>query len=68
MSRQQQKQAVTNAVAEAEEQVSFRLVDDLQSVGVNVQDIKKLQEAGYTTIGFVTQDLIKARLIIFEIW
>ena len=51
MSRQQQKQAVTTTAAEAEDVQSFRLVDDLQSVGVNVQDIKKLQEAGYTTIG-----------------
>jgi len=34
---------------------SFRLIDDLQSAGINVADIKKLQEAGLATIGSVLQ-------------
>eukprot|EP01039_Chlorochromonas_danica_P006180 gene6180-6815_t len=34
---------------------TFRLVTELQSAGVNVSDIKKLQEAGYVTIGSVLQ-------------
>jgi meiotic recombination protein DMC1 len=34
---------------------SFRLVEDLQSAGINVSDIKKLQEAGLNTIGSVLQ-------------
>lgn len=35
--------------------VSFRLIEDLQRGGINVQDIKKLQEAGLTTIGSLLQ-------------
>ena len=42
--------------------VTFRLIEDLQSCGINVSDIKKLQEAGLNTIGSVlqmsTRDLI----------
>eukprot|EP01041_Mallomonas_annulata_P012273 gene12273-25798_t len=34
---------------------SFRLIEDLQSAGINVSDIKKLQEAGLSTIGSVLQ-------------
>ena len=34
---------------------TFRVVEDLQSAGINVSDIKKLQEAGYCTIGQVLQ-------------
>jgi hypothetical protein len=29
----------------------FRLIEDLQSLGINVSDIKKLQDAGLHTIG-----------------
>jgi hypothetical protein len=53
--KQSSKQQATSFNAEAtrdeEERVTFRLVEDLQGVGVNVTDIKKLQEAGYMTIG-----------------
>lgn len=35
--------------------VTFRLIEDLQRGGINVQDIKKLQDAGFTTIGSVLQ-------------
>ena len=38
-----------------EETISFRLIEDLQKLGINVADIKKLQEAGYTTIGSLLQ-------------
>jgi meiotic recombination protein DMC1 len=34
---------------------TFRVVMDLQTVGINVSDIKKLQEAGLMTIGQVLQ-------------
>jgi hypothetical protein len=47
---QAQRQAVVEEEA-AGEASSFRVIEDLQTVGVNVADIKKLQEAGYTTIG-----------------
>jgi ABC-type transporter Mla MlaB component len=36
-------------------QQTFRLVEDLQNFGINVSDIKKLQEAGLVTIGSVLQ-------------
>lgn len=29
----------------------YRLVEDLQTLGINVSDIKKLQDAGLHTIG-----------------
>lgn len=50
-SKQQSVLANAEAVRDDEERVTFRLVEDLQGVGVNVADIKKLQEAGYMTIG-----------------
>lgn len=34
---------------------TFRVIEDLQSVGINASDIKKLQEAGLSTIGQVLQ-------------
>lgn len=34
---------------------TFRVVEDLQSVGINASDIRKLQEAGLSTIGQVLQ-------------
>ena len=34
---------------------TYRLVEDLQSHGINVSDIKKLQDAGLHTIGSVLQ-------------
>jgi predicted RecB family nuclease len=34
---------------------TFRVVEDLQSAGINASDIKKLQEAGLSTIGQVLQ-------------
>jgi meiotic recombination protein DMC1 len=43
---------------EEEEEVivaTFRVVEDLQSAGINASDIKKLQEAGLSTIGQVLQ-------------
>eukprot|EP01036_Dinobryon_divergens_P028595 gene28595-37564_t len=46
----------------ASDDASFRVVEDLQSCGINVSDIKKLQEAGLHTVGSVlqvsTRDLI----------
>jgi predicted RecB family nuclease len=48
--------------AQALGQQSFRLVEELQSFGINVSDIKKLQDAGIVTIGSIlqtcTRDLI----------
>ncbi len=38
---------------------TFRIVEDLQSVGINVSEIKKLQEAGFMTIGQVMQQPMK---------
>ena len=32
-------------------QFFYRLIEDLQSLGINVSDIKKLQDAGLHTIG-----------------
>lgn len=34
---------------------TFRVVEDLQSIGINASDIRKLQEAGLSTIGQVLQ-------------
>jgi meiotic recombination protein DMC1 len=45
----------TTHTATADEAVSFRVISDLQGVGVNVADIKKLQEAGLATVGSVLQ-------------
>lgn len=36
-------------------QATYRQVEDLQSLGINVSDIKKLQDAGLHTIGSVLQ-------------
>ena len=36
-------------------QATYRSIEDLQSAGINVSDIKKLQEAGLHTIGSVLQ-------------
>ena len=43
---------------------TFRVVDDLQTVGINVSDIKKLQEAGLSTIGQVLQSCSRTLLSI----
>ena len=45
-------QAVRTEEYEREETVSFRVISDLQTVGINVSEIKKLQEAGLNTILF----------------
>jgi hypothetical protein len=37
----------------------YRSVEDLQSVGINMAEIKKLREAGYPTIGTVLQQPLK---------
>ena len=59
---QAQKNNANTDKAEQLEVVTFRLIEDLQSCGINVSDIKKLQEAGLNTIGSVlqmsTRDLI----------
>jgi hypothetical protein len=34
---------------------TYRLVEDLQGCGINVSEIKKLQDAGYMTVGSVLQ-------------
>ncbi|KAJ1436495.1 meiotic recombination protein dmc1 [Ochromonadaceae sp. CCMP2298] len=51
---QQQQQQQNNDQARGED-VGFRLVEDLQSTGINMSDIKKLQDAGLTTVGSVLQ-------------
>jgi hypothetical protein len=48
-------QAVRTEEYEREETVSFRVISDLQTVGINVSEIKKLQEAGLNTVGSVLQ-------------
>ena len=48
-------QASRQIEADAEEVVTFRLIEDLQRGGINVSDIKKLQDAGFSTIGSVLQ-------------
>ena len=52
MAQQQQKKREAETELGA---ATFRLVEDLQSVGINVSEIKKLQEAGIMTIGSVLQ-------------
>lgn len=44
---------------EATERESFRSIEDLQSGGVNVADIKKLQDHGLNTIGQVLQSSVR---------
>ena len=46
------------------EVLKYRTVDDLQSVGVGMQEIKKLREAGYATIGTVLQQPLKVIIAI----
>ena len=54
------KTDTTMEVAEDElGSVTFRVVEDLQAVGVNVSEIKKLQDAGFMTIGQVMQQPMK---------
>jgi hypothetical protein len=48
-------QAQQTGTQEREESVTFRLIADLQNAGINVSEIKKLQEAGLNTIGSVLQ-------------
>jgi meiotic recombination protein DMC1 len=36
-------------------QLTYRSIEDLQSLGINVSDIKKLQEYGLHTVGSVLQ-------------
>lgn len=43
---------------------TFRVVDDLQTVGINVSDIKKLQEAGFATVGQVLQSCSRVLIAI----
>jgi hypothetical protein len=49
---------------EQQEVQSFRLVEDLQSVGVNMSEIKKLQDAGLATVGSVLQQPMKELIAI----
>ena len=52
---------------EEEEQVeviTYRLVEDLTSVGVNMSEVKKLQDAGFATIGSVLQQPMKELIAI----
>ncbi len=59
-------QAVREEQEEKEQQevVTYRLVEDLTSVGVNMSEIKKLQDAGLATIGSVLQQPMKVLLAI----
>ena len=43
----------------ANEQDSFRSIEDLQNGGINVSDIKKLQDHGLNTIGQVLQSSLR---------
>ena len=55
-------QAVREEDKQEEQQddvVTYRLVEDLQSVGINMSEIKKLQDAGLATIGSVLQRPMK---------
>ena len=69
---QQSSRQTTTAVAATSEAITseklgiqtFRLIDDLQSLGINVADIKKLQEAGLSTIGSVLQTCTRDLLLI----
>jgi meiotic recombination protein DMC1 len=51
--------ATSNSIVEELGAVTYRVVDDLQSVGVNVSEINKLKEAGFHTIGQVMQQPLK---------
>ena len=58
--KQSRKTDVQQVIAAAtdkeyDETPSFRSVEDLQSLGINVSDIKKLIDAGLNTIGSVLQ-------------
>ena len=46
------------------EVINYRVVEDLQSVGINMSEIKKLQDAGFATIGSVLQQPMKVLLAI----
>ncbi len=46
------------------EVITYRVVEDLQSVGINMSEIKKLQDAGFATIGSVLQQPMKVLLAI----
>lgn len=50
-----QEEQVHVAQEVQEERINFRLVEDLQEVGINMSEINKLKEAGYPTIGTVLQ-------------
>ena len=39
--------------------IKYQNVEDLQSVGINMSEIKKLREAGFPTIGTVLQQPLK---------
>lgn len=68
---QQSSRQASNVATATAENISetlgaqtFRLIDDLQSLGINVSDIKKLQEAGLSTIGSVLQTCTRDLLLI----
>lgn len=46
---------ITEQIDQTECSRSFRVIEELQSLGINVSDIKKLQEAGIVTVGGVLQ-------------
>lgn len=48
---QGQKKVESKSVSQPSEELSYRIVEDLQACGINVSDIKKLQEAGLHTVG-----------------
>ena len=53
-----------NANDQQGEVITYRVVEDLQSVGINMSEIKKLQDAGFATIGSVLQQPMKVLLAI----
>lgn len=55
MSKSSSKSSTAKVVESEEEYQSFRGIEDLQALGINVSDIKKLQEAGLVTVGSVLQ-------------
>jgi hypothetical protein len=60
---QQQKELEQDDLQSVGE-VTYRLIEDLQSLGINVSDIKKLQDAGLSTIGGILQTTTKDLLSI----
>ena len=53
--QQNQQQQESLALGQGLGDITYRLVEDLQGCGINMSEIKKLQDAGYMTVGSVLQ-------------